>query len=114
MCISDWSSDVCSSDLQRKVDLFVGEPAADGGPDINKVRIAVENKSVVTAHRNRTNRFDELRKVVAAVQGARPRSEGRSVGKECVSTCRSRWSPYHLNKKPKKRTKLNNNNKKNK
>src|SRR3546814_19984745 len=24
-----------------------------------------------------------------------PRSEGRRVGKECVSTCRSRWSPYH-------------------
>src|SRR3546814_14595913 len=27
------------------------------------------------------------------------RSEERSVGKECVSTCRSRWSPYHLKKK---------------
>src|SRR3546814_14330686 len=26
------------------------------------------------------------------------RSEGRRVGKECVSTCRSRWSPYHSNK----------------
>src|SRR3546814_14354546 len=25
----------------------------------------------------------------------RPRSEERRVGKECVSTCRSRWSPYH-------------------
>src|SRR3546814_14817242 len=24
----------------------------------------------------------------------RPRSEERRVGKECVSTCRSRWSPY--------------------
>src|SRR3546814_18186777 len=28
-----------------------------------------------------------------------PRSEERRVGKECVSTCRSRWSPYHLKKK---------------
>src|SRR3546814_16139361 len=27
------------------------------------------------------------------------RSEERRVGKECVSTCRSRWSPYHLKKK---------------
>src|SRR3546814_13494205 len=27
------------------------------------------------------------------------RSEERRVGKECVSTCRSRWSPYHQNKK---------------
>src|SRR3546814_15401311 len=30
------------------------------------------------------------------------RSEERRVGKECVSTCRSRWSPYHLKKKRKK------------
>src|SRR3546814_19766490 len=29
----------------------------------------------------------------------RPRSEERRVGKECVSTCRSRWSPYHSKKK---------------
>src|SRR3546814_2906554 len=29
----------------------------------------------------------------------RPRSEERRVGKECVSTCRSRWSPYHYKKK---------------
>src|SRR3546814_17166019 len=28
-----------------------------------------------------------------------PRSEERRVGKECVSTCRSRWSPYHYKKK---------------
>src|SRR3546814_15606940 len=28
-------------------------------------------------------------------RAARYRSEGRRVGKECVSTCRSRWSPYH-------------------
>src|SRR3546814_914099 len=31
----------------------------------------------------------------AAVAEAAPRSEERRVGKECVSTCRSRWSPYH-------------------
>ena len=31
---------------------------------------------------------------VAAAQG-KLRSEERRVGKECVSTCRSRWSPYH-------------------
>src|SRR3546814_7345404 len=29
------------------------------------------------------------------IQGPAPRSEERRVGKECVSTCRSRWSPYH-------------------
>src|SRR3546814_11443875 len=32
----------------------------------------------------------------------RQRSEARRVGKECVSTCRSRWSPYHSKKKKKK------------
>src|SRR3546814_21130043 len=36
----------------------------------------------------------------AGTQGGKPfRSEERRVGKECVSTCRSRWSPYHSNKK---------------
>src|SRR3546814_19530677 len=37
---------------------------------------------------------------VGSQRGRRPgRSEERSVGKECVSTCRSRWSPYHKKKK---------------
>lgn len=67
-----WENRSSPGDRGRKVDLFVGEPGADGGPDINRVRIAIENKSVITAHRNRTNRFDDLRKVLAAVHGARP------------------------------------------
>src|SRR3546814_15250965 len=36
------------------------------------------------------------RRIVSGLQGAvKGRSEERRVGKECVSTCRSRWSPYH-------------------
>src|SRR3546814_15688194 len=35
----------------------------------------------------------------AFARAAEPRSEERRVGKECVSTCRSRWSPYHSHKK---------------
>src|SRR3546814_19708381 len=35
------------------------------------------------------------------------RSEERRVGKECVSTCRSRWSPYHKKKKKEQKTKVN-------
>src|SRR3546814_5051757 len=35
------------------------------------------------------------RKYPMPVLGKRHRSEERRVGKECVSTCRSRWSPYH-------------------
>src|SRR3546814_14758730 len=37
--------------------------------------------------------------IVRRLAMARPRSEERSVGKECVSTCRSRLSPYHYKKK---------------
>ncbi len=67
-----WKNVASPGDRERRVDLFVGEPDADGAPDITKVRIAIENKSVITAHRNRTNRFDDLSKVLAAVQSARP------------------------------------------
>ncbi len=67
-----WKNVASPGDRERRVDLFVGEPNAKGEPDIAKVRIAIENKSVITAHRNRTNRFDDLSKVLAAVQGARP------------------------------------------
>lgn len=67
-----WKNVSSPGDRERRVDLFVGEPDEDGKPDITKVRIAVENKSVITAHRNRTNRFDDLSKVLGAIQGARP------------------------------------------
>src|SRR3546814_20193865 len=38
--------------------------------------------------------------------GGRYRSEERRVGEECVSTCRSRWSPYHEKKKKKRTTRM--------
>ncbi len=67
-----WENVASPGDRQRKVDLFIGEPGPDGEPVIEKVRLAVENKSVITAHRNRTNRFDDLTKVLSAVHRARP------------------------------------------
>jgi hypothetical protein len=67
-----WKNVSAPGDRLRKVDLFVGEPDSEGRPDIHAVRIAVENKSVITAHRNRTNRFDDLKKVLSAVHAARP------------------------------------------
>lgn len=67
-----WNNVSAPGDRLRKVDLFIGEPDPDGNPDIHKLRIAVENKSVITAHRNRTNRFDDLKKVLGAVHAARP------------------------------------------
>jgi len=67
-----WNNISAPGDRERKVDLFIGEPGSDDKPDIQKVRVAVENKSVITAHRNRTNRFDDLQKVLAGVHSARP------------------------------------------
>src|SRR3546814_10462222 len=71
MRISDWSSDVCSSDLLRW-----------GGDD---------SSQPPQRPRRRPNRPPDL----AGSAGVGSRSEERRVGKECVSTCRSRWSPYH-------------------
>jgi hypothetical protein len=57
---------------ERRIDLFVGEPASNGvDPDISKVRIAVENKSVITAHRNKSNRYDDLHNTMGEIQRAR-------------------------------------------
>src|SRR3546814_16724259 len=104
MRISDWSSDVCSSDLLRDHD-----------------RIACCELQPVEAAALRANFAGDRRVVVlegdgyAAIRALLPpkhgalrygrglllvdppyeRSEERRVGQECVSTCRSRWSPDH-------------------
>lgn len=67
-----WFNVRSPGDRLRKIDLFVGEPGPSGELHIPGVRIAVENKSVITAHRNRTNRFDDLSKVLGAIHAARP------------------------------------------
>src|SRR3546814_9215551 len=87
MRISDWSSDVCSSDLH-----FVIRAAfeCDGCGKPFKVDIEPSTK-------NWMRRQDMLSIAENAIRGGMTsdRSEERRVGKECVSTCRSRWSPYH-------------------
>jgi hypothetical protein len=67
-----WSNVPSPGKRKRNIDLFVGEPGKDGGPDIHKLRMALENKSVITAHRNRTNRFTDLEQVLSAIHGERP------------------------------------------
>src|SRR3546814_11813222 len=47
------------------------------------------------AHRERVRARPAVERVLAIEGLARIRSEERRVGKACVSTCRSRWSPYH-------------------
>src|SRR3546814_4108086 len=81
MRISDWSSDVCSSDLIDLLALLhdVFERRRINGRAIG-VRAHHEFPGFVT---------DRI-----AARGIE-RSEERRVGKECVSTCRSRWSPDH-------------------
>ncbi len=67
-----WYNVQSPGDRRRKIDLFVGEPLpGSAAPDIKKVRIALENKSVITAHRNKTNRFDDLQKTLDAVWAER-------------------------------------------
>jgi len=53
----------------RKMDLLLGEPDKSGNPDLQKVRICIENKSVITAHRNRDARFDDLYEVLQDLHG---------------------------------------------
>jgi hypothetical protein len=70
--IRQWVNVNAPGDRGREIDLFVGEPASDGkSPDLEKVRLVVENKSVVTAHRNRTNRFDDLKKILDTIHRER-------------------------------------------
>src|SRR3546814_6081621 len=90
MRISDWSSDVCSSDLFSR---RTGIEAIEAG-----IRQAVATRNQ-TAQSLRD--IGEVRNFIqgdAIVTGLEllwsPRSEERRVGKECVSTCRSRWSRY--------------------
>src|SRR3546814_10562932 len=77
MRISDWSSDVCSSDL-------VSAPPAAPLRGCCEVRLA---KPLTRKAAQRT--------AFPHVHVSCARSEERRVGKACVSTCRSRWSPYH-------------------
>ena len=68
-----WMNVNAPGDRGRKIDLFIGEPAANGSnPDIGKVRLVIENKSVITAIgiapidstilRRRSRRYTELRR----------------------------------------------------
>src|SRR3546814_12433771 len=61
--------------------------------------IAAEAGATVTDAFGEPLRFNTPRAQAFGVIACAPRSEERRVGKECVSTCRSRWSPYHYKKK---------------
>src|SRR3546814_15041018 len=99
MRISDWSSDVCSSDL---IDVGTGDnlPVNHGGGATHVGIIIAEHLHIVGdddfALRSRLGVCGRGGK--ASGEDGHSRSEERRVGKECVRTCRSRWSPDHSKK----------------
>src|SRR3546814_2274950 len=92
MRISDWSSDVCSSDLAPTQSELVVLAAESREELLQRARAAL-------AHLQSASLPEVAKACSAYARGAQRlaliRSEERRVGKECVSTCRSRWSPYH-------------------
>src|SRR3546814_9228622 len=103
MRISDWSSDVCSSDLSAaRAYVYAVAEACDRGETARKdaagcILYSAEKATWMALEAIQAlggngyiNEFPTGRLLRDA-----KRSEERRVGKECVSTCRSRWSPYH-------------------
>src|SRR3546814_11829238 len=88
MRISDWSSDVCSSDLL---------PSSPADGPLPSIRASVH--ALLPVSRNAPRLADTPASAPVALIAGRFRSDERRVGKECVSTCRSRWAPYHSKKK---------------
>src|SRR3546814_11025683 len=120
MRISDWSSDVCSSDLGEGISgaeqihaigylhTTLTTPGADAGERERMLAGAERVSALAQADHGKAfqlldgeQREALLRKLEGQRGGQRwlssllSRPEERRVGKECVSTCRSRWSPYH-------------------
>src|SRR3546814_20000547 len=97
MRISDWSSDVCSSDLEGQVRALLASPCRRR----QRCRASAAVRALRVQHRG-AGRGQE---VVLMMTKIKPnallwlvlsvRSEERRVGKGCVGTCRYRWSQYH-------------------
>src|SRR3546814_13424330 len=68
------------------------QETADRSP-VTSISLPAFIKATLDRRRKIEGSVDEVDRSIAAAREAR--SEERRVGKECVSTCRSRWSPYH-------------------
>src|SRR3546814_1509211 len=89
MRISDWSSDVCSSDLKRK-----SKKRTTRLKSVNRRAYSQTHSGHLCGVEN-SERKKMTPEKLKKRRSTAMRSEERRVGKECVSTCRSRWSPYH-------------------
>src|SRR3546814_13013200 len=103
MRISDWSSDVCSSDLIVRSGVLTSVHAFATDPErgffiLILLALAIGGSLTLFAIRAPALEAGGLFAPISR-EGAMVvnnlRSEERRVGKECVSTCRFRWSPYH-------------------
>src|SRR3546814_20393761 len=95
MRISDWSSDVCSSDLSKHL---IDAVFVEGHTDSDAMYGGMNNYGLSVRRAETTFTMLQLnqpalRGFLNKPEGQPGRSEERRVGKECVSTCRSRWSP---------------------
>src|SRR3546814_14256706 len=102
MRISDWSSDVCSSDLPFRLPAMERMSGTASVPSY-LIDSADQREGGIDVALSATIWTEKMR---AAGEPPAPllktgsrymywRSEARRVGQECVSTCRSRWSPAH-------------------
>src|SRR3546814_5021079 len=89
MRISDWSSDVCSSDLFDD-DATPKAPARKPAAKSSAPEAAAAATATATVAAQSTTAMDTAQTPAPAA-----RSEERRVGKACVRTCSSRWSPSH-------------------
>src|SRR3546814_11797284 len=98
MRISDWSSDVCSSDLAKLYQHACKDVAAVGisrfrRHDLSPLRqrfLVKANHRIEILYRCLRRRI-RIKRIGQETYVIHIRSEERRVGKECVSTCRSRW-----------------------
>src|SRR3546814_20702500 len=99
MRISDWSSDVCSSDLGQPAGIRLGvrlgyASGQLGCSDCTETGLGLDfywrRQSKSSPSTNQIQTLSAWRS-----EADPKRSEERRVGKECVSTCRTRRSPYH-------------------
>src|SRR3546814_1511829 len=109
MRISDWSSDVCSSDLRQPLEScttiafirIVNLAEIQPGSVLSLLPSSPAFFSLGTPRQATLTLIPPPWQPSNKVRSSR--SEARRVGKECVSTCRSRWSPFHSKKKKTKK-----------